>query len=207
MRCFIGIDLAPSEKLALEAWREKALPDVLPKQHTLPHVKQKRSSGGVLSSQPYAVPAANYHVTLCFLGDITHRQHDAIISELDTVVAPPFSITLDTTGLWNGPKILFAAPSVTDPALVELARATRKAARASNISVEKRDYNPHVTVIRKANHGLPVPGFSPHIDMAVSAFHLFESVSTPSGVTYPIRHSWSLQHSMSVREQLRKGLI
>lgn len=207
MRCFIGIDLAPSEKLALEAWREKALPDVLPKQHSLPHVKQKRSPIGVLSSQPYAVPAANYHVTLCFLGDITHRQHDAIISELDTVVAPPFSVALDTTGVWKGPKILFAAPSVTDPALMELARATRKAARASNISVEKRDYSPHVTVIRKANHTLPIPRFSPHIDMMVSAFHLFESVSTPSGVTYPIRHSWSLQHAMSVREQLRKGLI
>lgn len=207
MRCFIGIDLAPSEKLALDAWREKALPDVLPKQHTPPHVKHKRAHASVLSSHPYAIPVANYHITLCFLGDITHRQHDAIISELDTIVAPPFSVVLDTTGVWNGPKILVAAPSVKGPALVELARATRKAARASNISVEKREYSPHVTVIRKANHTLPVPGFSPHIELAVSAFHLFESVSTPSGVTYPIRHSWSLQHAMSVREQLRKGLI
>ncbi|WP_421133346.1 RNA 2',3'-cyclic phosphodiesterase [Alteromonas sp. A079] len=207
MRCFIGIDLAPSEKLALEHWREKALPDVLPKQHTPPHVKHKRAHASVLSSPPYAIPAANYHITLCFLGDITHRQHDAIISELDTIVAPPFSVTLDTTGVWNGPKILVAAPSIKEPALVELARSTRKAARASNISVEKREYRPHVTVIRKANHTLPPPRISPHIHLAVSAFHLFESVSTPNGVNYPIRHSWSLQHAMSVREQLRKGLI
>ena len=155
---------------------------------------------------PYAVPAANFHITLSFLGEINHRQHEALIYELDQLVSEPFSLTLDATGLWNGPKILFAAPTETPKALSELAKQSRKAARKAAIEVESRDYKPHVTLVRKATSSLPLPLYSPNVDVHVSAFHLFESVSTPQGVTYPIRQSWPLKHNMSVREKLRRGI-
>ena len=145
-------------------------------------------------------------MTLSFLGEIGHRQHESLIYELDHLVSEPFSLTLDTTGLWNGPKILFAAPSDKPKALMELAKLSRKAARKAAIEVEGKEYKPHVTIARKATSTLPLPLYSPHVDMHVSAFHLFESVSTPQGVTYPIRQSWSLKHNMSVREKLRRGI-
>jgi hypothetical protein len=34
MRCFIGLDLSTSEKLALDSWRQQALPEVMPRQWT-----------------------------------------------------------------------------------------------------------------------------------------------------------------------------
>lgn len=213
MRCFIGLDLNTTEKLALDSWRQQALPEVMPRDKRVELTrKNKRSDiSGVASnkhglSQPYAVPAANYHITLCFLGDITHRQHEALVYELDNIVSEPFSLTLDVTGLWNGPKILFSAPSSPPKALMELARYTRKAARSAAIEVESREYKPHVTLVRKATNALPLPLYSPSVDVHASAFHLFESLSTPQGVTYPIRHCWALKHTMSVREKLRRGI-
>lgn len=215
MRCFIGLDLGVSEKLALDSWRQQALPNIassIPSRDISTKAgskkgRQRKSAREGSSSQPYAVNAANYHVTLCFLGQISHRQHEALISELDSLAHAPFSINLDSSGIWNGPKILFAAPSSPPNELMQLARSTRKAARSAAIEVDGREYKPHVTVVRKANAALPMPLYAPHIDVSVSAFHLFESVSTPQGVSYPIRHSWPLNHAISVREKLRRGLI
>lgn len=211
MRCFIGLDLNATEKLALDSWRQQALPEIMPRQWlknatagSRKHGKPQTESQG--PALPYAVPAANFHITLSFLGEISHRQHEALIYELDQLISEPFSLTLDATGLWNGPKILFAAPSNIPKALSELAKLSRKAARKASIQVESREYKPHVTVVRKATSTLPLPLYSPNVDVHVSAFHLFESVSTPQGVTYPIRQSWPLKHNMSVREKLRRGI-
>ena len=211
MRCFIGLDLSATEKLALDSWRQQALPEIMPRQWlknatagSRKHSKQQSESQG--PALPYAVPAANFHITLSFLGEISHRQHEALIYELDQLISEPFSLTLDATGLWNGPKILFAAPSNIPNSLSELAKLSRKAARKASIQVESREYKPHVTVVRKATSTLPLPLYSPNVDVHVSAFHLFESVSTPQGVTYPIRQTWPLKHNMSVREKLRRGI-
>ncbi len=214
MRSFIGLDLSATEKLALDSWRQQALPEVMPRQWVKSEVTRTRKSGNKrnehISNQgpavPYAVPAANFHITLCFLGEINHRQHEALVYELDHLDSEPFSLTLDATGLWNGPKILFAAPTDTPKALNELAKLSRKAARKAAIEVESREYKPHVTLVRKATSTLPLPLYSPTVDVHISAFHLFESVSTPQGVTYPIRQSWPLKHNMSVREKLRRGI-
>jgi len=219
MRCFIGLDLHSTEKLALDSWRQQALPEVTARNAFGRHealskggnkgaskakYKGKKHDSG--QSQPYAVPPANYHMTLCFLGHINHRQHEALVAELDTLFHAPFSLTLDTSGIWNGPKILFVAPETPPAELMALAKSTRKAARTAAIEVDGKAFSPHVTVIRKATIALPAPLYTPHVEMHASAFHLFESVSTPQGVTYPIRQSWNLNHNMSVREKLRRGI-
>lgn len=232
MRCFIGLDLSASEKLALDSWRQQAMPEVLPRHMTKSMIRsndagtdtgiRNKNKGktrgkktksavnkGINNNEPgvpYAVPAANYHMTLCFLGDIDHRQHEALMAELDALTAEPFTLTLDETGIWNGPKILFSAPSSPPNELMNLAKLTRKSARSAGIEVEGKEYKPHITMVRKATSTLPLPLFAPSIDVQASAFHLFESVSTPQGVAYPIRDSWSLEHNISIREKLRRGI-
>ncbi|MCU7553359.1 RNA 2',3'-cyclic phosphodiesterase [Alteromonas sp. ASW11-19] len=210
MRSFIGLDLAGNTKMALESWREQALPDV-PRREALVQQPAKKRRGGKntppVTAQPYAVPTVNLHMTLCFLGAITPRQHEALIAEMDALTYQPFDLHLDTAGVWNGPKILFAAPTEPPQELLELARGVRKAARAAGLHVEGKEYKPHVTLVRKAGPTLPIPLMTPDIQCHFADFHLFESVSTPTGVTYPIRHTWQLRHQLSVREKLRRGLI
>ena len=158
MRCFIGLDLHSTEKLALDSWRQQALPEVTARNmfnlsegraHNEGRGNEGRRGKGKESkgkrrdsgaSQPYAVNAANYHMTLSFLGHITHRQHEALVAELDTLIHAPFSLTLDTTGIWNGPKLLFAAPQSPPAELMALAKYTRKAARAAAIEVDGKGF-------------------------------------------------------------------
>ncbi|APE04684.1 2'-5' RNA ligase [Alteromonas sp. RW2A1] len=216
MRCFIGLDLSATQKLALESWQQKAMPEVMPRQKVKSKEstftgkkRDKKAKGNFVANEPaapYAVPAANYHMTLCFLGSISHRQHESLLAELDALSEEPFAFTLDNVGVWNGPKILFASPTSPPKPLMTLAKQVRKCARRSAIEIDSKEYKPHVTMVRKATSAMPLPLFSPNIDVQVDAFHLFESVSTPQGVTYPIRHSWSLEYSMSVREKLRRGI-
>lgn len=201
MRCFIGLDLPPATKLALEAWRKKALPEVKEKGPA------KRGGKPAKTAEPVAVPTVNLHITLAFLGTITPRQHETVMREMETVKGQPFSLRLNTTGIWDGPKILQAAPEEPDDALVELARQVRKAARRAGVEVDNQPYRPHVTLVRKATSMLPPPLFTPDIEASFDQFHLFESFSHPQGVHYPIRHSWPLLPNLSVRERLRQGLL
>ncbi|MBU2978600.1 RNA 2',3'-cyclic phosphodiesterase [Alteromonas sp. C1M14] len=197
MRCFIGLDLGPSTKLALCEWQQRAFPQVK---------NRKVSNDSLGSSFPYAIPAANYHLTLCFLGQLSPRQHESLIANLDAISHPPFSVTLNHAGFWQRPKILFAAPTETPSLLPELAKKIRKAARGAGIAMEKQEFKPHVTVARKATSELLPPLTLPEITVPFDAFHLFESVSTSSGVCYPIRQSWELQPDLSIRERLRQGI-
>lgn len=197
MRYFIGLDLSPKDKLALDNWREKSLPEI-------PRLKMPPKSKSPVR-HPRPVPTANFHITLCFLGTITPRQLEAVSEQLEAVTSPPFDLQLDNTGYWSGPKIFFVGPSEIPSSLAQLADKTSSAARQANITTEKRDYQPHVTLIRNVKADFPPPLFNPSITCSFSQFHLFESVSTHSGVTYPIRQSWPLRQGNSVRENLLRG--
>ncbi|NVK56374.1 MAG: RNA 2',3'-cyclic phosphodiesterase [Alteromonadaceae bacterium] len=197
MRYFIGLDLSPADKLALEHWRDKSLPEMA---HNKPPARSKQPERRL---RP--VPVANYHITLCFLGSISPRQMEPLCEHLDDISAPPFEVTLDSTGYWSGPKIFHACPTVIPAPLVQLASLTHSAARQAGISVERREYRPHVTLIRNVKNDFPPPLFPPQITCRFTQFHLFESVSGHSGVHYPVRHSWSLLGGNSIREKLLRG--
>ena len=199
MRSFIGLDLSAQDKLALENWREKSLPG-LPSSNA-----RNANQPKVPVRQPKPVPAANFHITLCFLGNINDRQHETVIANLDDVTATPFEVTLDMIAFWQGPKILLAAPTAPPASLMSLAASVNSAARQAGIDVERREYRPHVTLIRNTKEDYPPPLFAPQLTCQFSQFHLFESVSTPSGVRYPVKHSWPLRSSHSVREKLQRG--
>ncbi|QJR80609.1 RNA 2',3'-cyclic phosphodiesterase [Alteromonas pelagimontana] len=206
MRCFIGLDLAPKEKLSLESWRQQALPEISPREPAGKKPVKKRF-GASTAATPVAVPAANYHITLAFLGDVTPRQHEALIQALDDISAPPLTLCLDSTGMWGGPKIMFAAPTKVPEELTLLAKQIRQVSRRVGIALDNREYLPHVTLVRKVTAAVPAPLLPPSVTCSFNHFHLFESVSTPSGVVYPVRQSWQLQSLLSIREQLKRGLI
>lgn len=201
MRCFVGLALPAETKLALADWRDRAFPDI-----RAPDPQRPPPAPGQ-PAIPVTVPAANLHLTLAFLGQLSPRQHEALCNELNTVSAPPVPVTLDTTGVWNGPKIIYAAPNQPAEELMQLAKQVRKSARRAGIQVDSRPFQPHVTLIRKATTAVPPPLTIPDVHWQCRDFHLFESVSQRHGVHYPIRHSWPLRPALSIREQLRRGQI
>ncbi len=201
MRCFIGLDLSPKTKLSLQHWRQQALPGF--PQHPAPSRKLNHSG----QAFPQAVPAANFHITLSFLGNVTPRQHEDMIKALDEVNAEPLTLRLSDTELWTKPKAFVCLPAQQPEPLGQLVSQVRNCAYNAAIQIDKQDYRPHVTLFRKAKEPFPAPLYAPNIECEFTQFHLFESVSTPSGVHYPIRQSWPLRSALSTREKLRLGLV
>lgn len=175
MRCFLGLDLAPADKLAIEAWRDKALPSF---------------------SRP--VPVANFHVTSVFLGQVSDVQLDKLTGLIDDESFSPVQLTFDALSFWSGPKILCLTSEQSSAEASALHQVLTSIAKRCQLPVQQKPYRPHVTLVRKASEP-PVPLFAPDLTCTFNEVHLFESVSTPQGVHYPIRASWPLRTSFRPR--------
>jgi len=170
MRAFFGLSPDPKTKLAIEEWRNKAFPDL------------------------YApVPAANFHVTLAFLGNVSVEQMDTInhlIDEMPSVAA--FDVLLKQLGHWSKPKAFWLGCQQTATEHLLLAKQIHKIANKSGLLLQEQDYIAHLTLARKCSIKPPAPLVPANFQWHVEQFHLFESQSSPQGVCYPIRKSWSM---------------
>ncbi|MGQ0455888.1 MAG: RNA 2',3'-cyclic phosphodiesterase [Hyphomicrobium sp.] len=98
------------------------------------------------------ISKAFYHLTLRFVGDVTHSQAREFAANLAGVECNALELTILGLGAFGGddPRSVWAgvAPS---PPLDELARAHDKAARAAGLAIDKRSFKPHVTLARLKN--------------------------------------------------------
>ncbi|MGJ8681805.1 RNA 2',3'-cyclic phosphodiesterase [Paraglaciecola sp.] len=175
MRAFLGLSPDPKTKLAIEAWRNKALP-----QFNAP------------------VPAPNFHVTLAFLGQVTPKHLDTITTEISMMQAiSEFDVTLDQVGYWPKPKAFWLGSESPDERHVNLAKQVNKIANVAGLHLPKQTYVPHLTLARKCTENPPAPLLAPNFTFRAKALHLFESVSSSHGVAYHIRQSWPLKMAFS----------
>jgi 2'-5' RNA ligase len=95
------------------------------------------------------IEADNMHITLRFVGDVDGRTADDFADALADVPAHPFSVTIEGTGAFGGrePRVLWAGVSA-GPELDALYRGHERAARASGLEPDPRDFRPHVTLAR-----------------------------------------------------------
>lgn len=170
MRYFLGLDPDGKTKLAMQAWREKALPNF---------------------ERP--VPVANFHVTSVFLGQVDEKQLDLLCSMIDDLDQPGFSLCFDHLGYWSKPKILYLGCREVPMEATQLANKLIHIAKKAHLQIQERHYIPHVTLVRKCPEHAPAPLIQPHFECQFEALHLFESVSGKHGVHYPIRHTWPFQ--------------
>ncbi len=98
------------------------------------------------------IAKAFYHLTLRFVGDVTHTEAREFAANLASTDCDAFELTVLGLGAFGGddPRTVWAgvAPS---PALEELARAHDKAARNAGLPADKRGFKPHVTLARLKN--------------------------------------------------------
>jgi len=180
LRCFLGCDLTSTSKVELSEWCDHYA--------RIPSTTSKK------------VRPANYHVTSLFLGHLTQAQLETVATACASMIENakalhPFEVTLNDIVTWQKPKIVAAIPQVTPPNLLQLHKLALQAAGLAKVQVKhpSSTYRPHVTLYRKVKADqLAPPLLMPNISFEVRQWHLFESVSTSSGVAYPIRFSWPL---------------
>lgn len=135
------------------------------------------------------VPADNFHLTLHFLG----LQDDSILPSLYQAAAriqsPAFTLQLDRYGLFRHARCLWLGPQHPTPELHMLVDQLSAVLAQLNLPVST-DYRPHISLFRNARTLPNLP--APTLQLSVSEFILYESVSTNDGVQYrPLRH-WAL---------------
>ena len=92
----------------------------------------------------------NLHLTLAFLGECNGKQTTAAKSVLNTVSFEPFDVAVDCIGRFKrgGGDIWWAGLRVSQPLIALHGELTEKLI-ATGFSLEKRKYNPHITLGRE----------------------------------------------------------
>ncbi|MDM7862279.1 RNA 2',3'-cyclic phosphodiesterase [Alteromonas sp. ASW11-36] len=173
MRCFIGIDLPPALKTQIVTWRDNEWP-------------------GSEGFKP--VPPLNLHMTLVFIPALVESKRASIVKALDVSDIEPFTLTLDWVNHWRKPAIAWLSSKVPPIALKTLQSSVSTQCQQQDIKSPDvaREYQPHVTLMRKFKEPTSYPQPQQDWRFIVDKIHLFESRSGSNGVHYPIIETWSL---------------
>lgn len=154
----------------------------------------------VLAALPTAlkpVPTENLHLTLRFLGQSSETQARELWTQLSKAALPAFSVQLDQLLCWPGPRVLCLAGQITDLALRQLDSCIAQAATSAGYPPAQHPLHPHLTLARGAKQFPQAPVTVPVLAVRPSVLHLYQSVSTPAGVRYPVLASLPLVTAQS----------
>lgn len=173
MRLFLALPVEAETALKIVEWRDKSFP---PERNW--------------------VPIANYHVTLAFIGGLQAAHYEALCEQCDQVIANVVSpchevISIDQTGYWPKPQILWIGPKEWPKAITKLHTELLQMLALFGVRKDKKVFQPHITLARKSV--LPVkPMIEPYFEIAAQQVVLYESIQTRAGVCYQERESWSV---------------
>jgi 2'-5' RNA ligase len=143
----------------------------------------------------------NYHITLCFIGDVDNRTANEVVDELDRLSHwDAFRVRLSELGTFGGdrPRALFAGVEASE-ALTRLQSAHERVLRRVGLEPEARRFVPHVALARLKGTSAPEVAefihqsghFTP-LEFTVGRFVLFSSRASVGGGPYLVEQSYPL---------------
>jgi RNA 2',3'-cyclic 3'-phosphodiesterase len=179
MRIFFALDLAPATKLAVENWRDT-------------------SFGGVaVKGMAHAVPSANFHLTLAFVGEVDEPKLERLCSSVDQALkCSPIqadSFMLNEPGYWQRPGILWLGMRQCPQSLLALATTLQGLGAQVGGKREARKFQPHITLFRNCKRPPPAPLEAPEFRCGYNEFVLMESRQGKRGVSYQGLQYWQLE--------------
>ena len=99
-----------------------------------------------------APDAANLHLTLAFIGDVTASRIDTLrdIGRIVAAAVPPFVLALDRVGAFHKQEIAWVGSSRSNRVIEALARELFTRLTMAGFELERRPFHPHVTLARRA---------------------------------------------------------
>ena len=140
-----------------------------------------------------AVPAANVHLTLAFLGPVP-RDRLAQIEAIGAAAAQgaaAFDVALDRVGHFRAARVAWAGQAPTHAALQRLFDRLRTELASAGLPAEQRPFHPHATLARHCRRppaDMPWPGTR----WRAEALALMASETLPGGARYRAVASWPL---------------
>lgn len=97
--------------------------------------------------QGKAVPPADWHVTLCFLGGVEERDLQRLLAGASALRLPAFTLHFERLRYWAEAGVI-AALADCPPAAVELAAALHALSRGLGLLPDDKPLRPHITLVR-----------------------------------------------------------
>ncbi|OED36684.1 2'-5' RNA ligase [Chromatiales bacterium (ex Bugula neritina AB1)] len=138
------------------------------------------------------VAVQNYHVTLAFLGDTSDKQQQLFEEYFESCNIQAFSLILNDLGFWPDSSVLWLAPKQVPAGLLSLADSCKRIANRAGLKVNRRSYQPHLTLARKTTMPPAMPLLEPDFRFEVDSMQLYESIMDRDGVRYRELRCWRL---------------
>ena len=126
----------------------------------------------------------NLHLTLAFIGECGEKQAASVKSVLEAIHFEPFEISIDRVGCFkrDGGDIWWAGLGENKP-LLKLQLELSDGLIAAGFDIDKRAYNPHITIGRKVSTSMKPRSINP-IKEHVSCVNLMKSERIKGKLTY-----------------------
>ncbi|MGL5697766.1 MAG: RNA 2',3'-cyclic phosphodiesterase [Kluyvera sp.] len=138
------------------------------------------------------VAAANLHMTLAFLGDVSADKQRALAAMAGRIRQPGFTLHLDDAGQWLRSRVVWLGTRQPPRGLLQLASMLRAQAARSGCYQSPQPFHPHLTLLRNAAQAvaIPAPGF--HWEIPITEFVLYESRFSAGRTRYTPLQRWTL---------------
>ena len=158
-----------------------------------PEVRERLANLAKLPKQRHArrVHPEDLHMTLAFLGMVHSYRIEHIEAIAENIRGRAFRLKLDHVGYWKRSRILWCAPAETPGELGYLEEDLWSALEEEGFARDHPNYQPHVTLLRKASALKDPVEFEP-IEWNVSGFSLVWSQDGVDPPRYKVLNSWSL---------------
>jgi 2'-5' RNA ligase len=138
-----------------------------------------------------AVPEANLHATLAFLGTLAHADIPRLRSIADALPRAAFDVSLDALGSFGHAQVAWIGASRLPDVLVQLHAALSAGLAADGFPIETRPYHLHVTLARHCRRPQHKTAIAP-LAWRIDRIALLESVTAGAGPRYDALASWPL---------------
>ena len=138
-----------------------------------------------------AVPVANIHLTLAFLGELEPARASEAIEAGAAVRSEAFELEFDEGRYWAHNDIVWAGPSKVPAGLQALVRKLCAALSGAGFKTDDRAFQAHFTLLREARapSAFTAP---PRQRMRVEEFLLVRSELSARGPSYGVRERYPL---------------
>ena len=138
------------------------------------------------------VAAANMHITLAFLGEVSADKQAALAKLAGRIRQPGFPLHLDDAGQWLRSRVVWLGTRQPPRGMLQLANMLRAQAARSGCYQSPQPFHPHLTLLRNTAHAVPIPAPGFHWEIPVSEFVLYESNFINGRTRYTPLQRWTL---------------
>lgn len=132
---------------------------------------------------------SNWHITLAYFGVSDVKTQACLEQQAEKIKSKSFELSLSQCGFWKKPAVAWLAPSTIPEELHQLAFELQQALIPCGYKPELRDYQPHVTLVRKAKQSPSINEIQA-IPWFVDKFCLVESKTEAQGASYTVLKTW-----------------